>query len=118
MANTAAANPVGGPLSSVVAARSTKALPPTSLITRRPTPGQPRAKVEKSRRTESHGEGTPSSPREKPPKEVQPYPLESLLAEGNDAALYSNDCRVGAVVGPELRQDVLDAAFDRVLGYR
>src|SRR5262245_4149224 len=46
-----------------------------------------------------------------------PAPRLRLVAEADDAAPDADDRGVGAIVGAELRQDVLDPALDRVLGH-
>lgn len=81
-------------------------------MSRRAAPGQPWAKVEKSRRTTwlAYARRYPNITPKRPERGT-------LLRELHidDAAFQADHGRVGAVFRPQFGQDVSDLAFDRLL---
>ena len=80
-------------------------------------PGQPRANVENNRRKGSLGYRLGNSRCDGNPKESRAVTLSSDL-RFNNAALYADHGSVGAVVGAQLGEDVLDSALNGFFGNR
>jgi hypothetical protein len=108
---------IGWASHSLVTPRSINAIPTTRRIRRRPTPGHPRAKVENNRRKGSLVYRLGKSRCGGKPKESRAVTLSSDLGF-NNAAPYADHGSVGAVVGAQFGEDVLDSALDGFFGDR
>src|SRR6185369_4217690 len=109
------ASPTGGCPRNEVKASETKARPEANRSRRRPTPGEPLANVEKSRRTTRTN--YLAHTRAATPKRSRRIILSGSL-ELYDSALQSDHGRVGTVFGAQFRKDISHLTFHSIVADR
>src|SRR5271154_5683642 len=93
----------------------TIAIPANRRISKSPTPGEPYAKLENSRRTTPQGYAL-TAPRGNTQKADSRDTFER--SELDDPALEPDHRGVGSVLGAQFGEDVADLAFHRILAGR
>src|SRR5208283_523641 len=111
------AGPIGGPARSAVTPWIAKAVPATTRIIRRPTPGAPCANVEKSRRKINLGKVTSFPIRAGSPKRLMRITLSSEL-KLYDSAPQTDHGGMGPVMRAQFGEDVPDLALDGLFANR